>query len=498
MEQIFRKIFDLSLAANILVDESNHIKLANKSALTLFKSSEQELIGKNIASLIPDDVRSKHQNLVDLYRQTPLPRKMGEGRKLFAQRLDGCKFPVEIGLVPIKTDTGLQVLCNIIDLTKQYYAEEQFRLAVDSAPNGMLMINSEGVITLVNKQIEHLFDYSRTELMGARLELLIPDDFKAHHPKFVERFLANPQPRAMGIGRELYGKKKDGSLFPVEIGLQPLVEHDQSLSVLASIVDITKRRASEIELKEKSEELQEFAYRTSHDFKSPLTTMHAILQFIDDDLASQRLDEAQKNIQKIQQINQKMQTLAESILALTKSDLNSEPSSSFDFQEYLHRAKQSFAHQFASQHVTLEAHIQHRKDFRTEATKFEQILDNLISNGIKFANPNRDQRIVELCTYDDPEHFFLRVTDNGLGIPSENQGAVFDMFRRFHQDIEGHGIGLYTVKKFVHKLGGNLHLESSEQGTSIYLRFPHDTSVSGVGHKKPVSITRDRDGSRTS
>jgi PAS domain S-box-containing protein len=127
--------------------------------------------------------------------------------------------------------------------------ERRFRLVVEAAPNAMVMIDRAGKIALVNTEAERVFRYSRAELVGQPVEMLVPQRFRSHHPRLRETFFADPQPRPMGAGRDLYGLKKDGSEFPVEIGLNP-IETDEGTMVLAAIVDITERKTAELALRE--------------------------------------------------------------------------------------------------------------------------------------------------------------------------------------------------------------------------------------------------------
>ncbi|MCB0413920.1 MAG: PAS domain S-box protein, partial [Bdellovibrionales bacterium] len=335
MTSVFDKIFESSPIAQIAIDENSKIKIANKQAEKLFGYNKSELVEKNIDLLVPLESKQRHPKLVKAFFESPIPRIMGQGRNLFGLKKNGVLFPIEIGLAPVETDTGLWVVSSIIDLSKQYYAEERFRSAVESAPNGMLMIDSNGSIVMVNKQIEKLFEYDRNELLDMAIEILVPDEFKQHHPRFIESYIKNPIPRAMGIGRELYGRTKGGRLFPVEIGLQPLKERENSIYVLASVVDISTRRKAEKELEEKSEELQEFAYRTSHDLKSPLTTLTSIIKCVEEDLVENDINEATSNLNKAYSIAKNLQSLVQTLLFLTKAELDSENSSPFKFDQFL-------------------------------------------------------------------------------------------------------------------------------------------------------------------
>ena len=130
--------------------------------------------------------------------------------------------------------------------------DRRFRLIVEASPNAMVMIDPAGQIVMVNTQAERAFGYSRADLLGQPVEMLVPERFRHYHPALRQTFFADPRPRPMGAGRDLYGIKKDGSEFPVEIGLNP-VETDEGTMVLSAIVDITARKTAEIALR-KSEQ----------------------------------------------------------------------------------------------------------------------------------------------------------------------------------------------------------------------------------------------------
>jgi PAS domain S-box-containing protein len=126
--------------------------------------------------------------------------------------------------------------------------EQRLRLIVDAAPNGMLMVDRAGRIVLVNSQIERLFQYNREDLLGNSIEMLVPETARDKHPGHRENFFSEPKARFMGVGRDLYGLRKDGTQIPVEIGLNPLLSEGE-MFVLASVVDITERKRSEERLR---------------------------------------------------------------------------------------------------------------------------------------------------------------------------------------------------------------------------------------------------------
>src|SRR6185369_6818809 len=159
---------------------------------------------------------------------------------------------------------GTLVLAAIIDISERKQAEERFRLVVESAPNAMVLVGHDGKIALVNSQTEKLFGYSRSELLGNEVEMLIPGRFQSNHPQFRHAFFQKPTVRSMGAGRDLYAVRKDGSEFPVEIGLNPIDSPEGKL-VLASIIDISERK-----ILEANRLKGDFLTNMSHELRTPL------------------------------------------------------------------------------------------------------------------------------------------------------------------------------------------------------------------------------------
>lgn len=237
-------IFDSVPTAMLMADVQGRIVLVNRQLEAMFGYPRAELLGQAVEMLMPERFRAAHERARNGFFVHPDARALRAGRELYGLRRDGSEVPIEIGLQPIDTPDGRYALASVIDISERRRADERFRLVVEAAPNAMLMVGARGTISLVNSQVERLFGYRRDELLGQSIELLIPERFRGHHEGYRQGFFAHPDARPMGAGRDLFGRHKDGSEVPIEIGLNPLRTEDGDF-VLASIIDITSRLHSE-------------------------------------------------------------------------------------------------------------------------------------------------------------------------------------------------------------------------------------------------------------
>jgi PAS domain S-box-containing protein len=175
--------------------------------------------------------------------------------------------------------TFLGYIGSCVDITERKQAQDRFRLVVEASPNGIILVNEQGHIMLVNACVEKLFGYRRDELIGKGIEVLVPERFRGAHPAHPAAFYAGPAPREMGAGLELFARRKDGAEFPVEIGISPIQSAEGTL-VLSVIVDISARKQAEAELREHREKLAhlsrvaimgEIAGSLAHELNQPLT-----------------------------------------------------------------------------------------------------------------------------------------------------------------------------------------------------------------------------------
>lgn len=464
-ELTFQSMIESVPNAIVLVNKEGRIAYINNQTEKLFCYGRPELVGQSIEILIPERFRKKHPKFRDMFFGSPSVREMGAGRDLFGVRKDGTEFPVEIGLNPLVTADGTLVLASIIDITERKKAQERFRLVVESAPNAMVLVNKDGSITLVNAQAEKLFGYEKKELIGSKLETLIPERFRGKHPKHRNVFFASPSARAMGEGRDLYALRKDKTEIQVEIGLNP-IETDEGQVVLASIIDITKRKEQEStiinqmsELGIKNKELEQFAYIASHDLQEPLRTISNYIQIIEEDYSEEMENETKAHLKTIHKATVRMNSLIKALLDFSRLGRNSKLTK-VDFGKIVDEVISDLENLIRKTNTSIQVEnlpISYGYGYETE---LRQVFQNLISNAIKFRKDNKPPEIrIGYEKKEDHLHFF--VSDKGIGIESKDFERIFHIFQRLHLDdqYEGYGIGLANCKKIVELHRGKIWVE---------------------------------------
>lgn len=480
-ELTFQLMVEASPNALILINSNSKIAYLNSFAEKLFQFKKQELIGQDLSILIPDSFKKDHPNLLEGYFQNPISRQMGINRDLFALKKDNSEFPVEIGLNPIVTVDGLLVLASIIDITNRKKANEQFRLVVESSPNAIIVVDNSGSIRLVNKQTEVLFGYNRKELIGEKMEILIPSRYKLSHPDLRNAFLAHPQTRAMGAGRDLFAVRKDGTEFPVEIGLNPM-ETKNGNCVLASIIDISERKkAEEIrqthskKIEAKNKELEQFTYIASHDLQEPLNTIISFIKVLEENSNADLSDLEKDSYEFINTASSRMKELIKGLLDYSRLGKKAE-AQKLNSKLLVESVCFDLDHLIKSKNAKIT--IEELPKINAYTTELRLLFQNLITNAIKFIAPDKTPEI-HIASVLKNNSYIFSVKDNGIGIESKYFEKIFTIFQRLHgrNEYEGTGIGLAHCRKIVELHNGDIWVDS-ELGKGSTFYFSINTKLS--------------------
>ncbi|HXA15807.1 MAG TPA: PAS domain S-box protein [Thermoanaerobaculia bacterium] len=471
VEAKFRDLLESTPDAIIMANESGRIVLANSQAEALFGYERGELLGHLVELLLPSRYRGGHVAHRSGYFAHPRTRSMGAGLELYGLRKDGTEFPVEISLSPLKTDEGTLVMSAIRDISVQKRAEQKFRGLLESAPDAMVIANRAGEIVLVNAQTERLFGYPREELLGKKVEILVPERFRGVHPGHRTGFFNAPRPRSMGEGLQLHGLRRDGSEFPVEISLSPL-ETEEGTLVSSAIRDITDRRGIERSLQEKNAELERanqakdrFLASMSHELRTPLNGIIGFAEFLADGKPGAVNDKQKEYLGDILNSGRHLLHLINDMLDLVKiqagkADLCLER---FSLREEINEVCAGVRPIAEAKRIDVRIDVAPDLDFVTlDRQRFRQILYNLLSNALKFTDEGGHVGI-EAAAY-GKGRFRLSVSDDGIGIRSEDIGRLFTEFEQLEtgtaRRFGGTGLGLALTRSLVVLHDGMIDVES--------------------------------------
>jgi PAS domain S-box-containing protein len=366
------------------------------------------------------------------------------------------------------------------NITTHGQTEEKFRVVVEGAPMGMVMVNREGTILLVNVQIEKLFGYGREELLGQPIEVLVPERFRGQHPGHRQGFLAAPSLRAMGAGRDLYGLRKDGSELPVEIGLNP-IETAEGTVVMASIIDITERKRAEEEIKLRSEqleaankELEAFSYSVSHDLRAPLRHIDGFAMLLQKHATA--LDEkGRRHLATISGSAKQMGRLIDDLLLFSKMGRAELRMTSVNLNQLVKDIQQALKPDTQGREIAWA--IGPLPEVRGDPAMLRQVFANLMGNAVKYTRTREQARIEIGCMGGNPDgqEVVVCVRDNGAGFDMQYAHKLFNVFQRLHSmsEFEGTGVGLANVKRIINRHGGRTWAEGTvNEGAAFYVSLP--------------------------
>jgi PAS domain S-box-containing protein len=489
-EEKFRLAVDASPSGILMTDGAGTIVLVNTETERMFGYGRDELLGQPVEMLVPAALRGRHSEHRLGFMARSEARRMVAGRELRGLRKDGTEFPVEIGLNPIHTPSGLLVLGTVVDVTESRKAQEELRDSgrmargiIDTALDAFVQMDEKGIVVDWNPQAEAIFGWPRAEAIGRPVvDLIVPERYRAAHADGLGRFLRSGESAILGRRFEIEALRRDGQEFKIEVSVTALRRRDGYV-FNAFVRDLTEKIAADEHLRQaqKMETVGQLTGGIAHDFNNILTVITGTIEILEDGVAgdpglvaiARMIDEAAV---RGAELTQRLLAFARrQPLQPRTTDINT---LIVDAAKLLR--------------PTLGEHVEIESAFEDDAwpalvdpSQLTAALLNLALNA-RDAMPEGGKLVLETGNVhlDDSyarahaevaagPYVMIAVSDTGHGIPAAIRDKVFDPFFTTKGIGKGTGLGLSMVYGFIKQSNGHIKIYSEEgHGTTIKIYLP--------------------------
>ncbi len=494
---LLRAVIATAVDGIVVIDRDGQIKLFNPAAERLFGYSAAEVIERNVRMLMPEPYHGQHDGYLESYRETGQKRIIGIGREVKGRRRDGSVFPIELAVGEI-AEPGEWAFVGIIrDVSAEKGRARELAAVIETAVDGIVIIDRLGIIKLFNSAAERLFGYAAAEVIGENVRILMPEPYHSQHDAYLQSYRETGHKQIIGIGREVKGQRKDRTIFPMELAVGEVID-GQEMAFVGIIRDVTAQKEAfdalaEARAKAEAANLAktQFLSRMSHELRTP---MNAILGFAQ--LLRMSDEKAMPHVQFADYIDsiigpaEHLTSLIDDILDFSRVEIGGVKLA----RENVNLADAVGAAVVMVQPMAarLEISVFNRCVDRTSApmvagdpVRLRQCVVNLLSNAIKY-NQRRGRVLIDFAKVDGEDKFArLTVEDTGIGIPPDRLGELFEPFTRLHpglDHIEGTGMGLAVTQQLITAMGGRVSAESEPgRGSRFHLDIPLAGARAGAG-----------------
>ena len=353
------------------------------------------------------------------------------------------------------------------------------RAILNTAIDGIVSMDERGIVQTFNPACERLFGYAAGEVIGNNVNMLMPAPYREEHDGYVRRYLETGERRIIGIGREVVGRRKDGSGFPLYLSVGEWADDDGSrwfVGVLRDITDLKKAEQRILqrqrELEAANGELDGFTYSVSHDLRAPLRAIDGFGRILIEDHA-ERLDaEGRRVVDVIRNNVAKMGRLIDDLLAFSRLGRDAMKPRHVDMTTLARTVLEDIT--AAEPDRTIDARVADLPDAHGDVTLLRQVWANLLGNAVKYTRP-RSPAVIQVNGRTQDEEVVYSVRDNGVGFDMAYVGKLFMVFQRLHKasEFEGTGVGLALVQRIVLRHNGRVWAEARHgEGATFYFALP--------------------------
>lgn len=497
--ETYKQLFDNAREGILLTDNKGTIKLTNSSFIEMFGYEKiDDLIGLPVETIIPKELQKKHKEHTKRYLNNPEVRKLGKERVLYGMRKDGTTFPTEVSLSYFKNDNNeLMVLAFVIDVTERKRQEKEIielnaRLEEKVEDRTKELKDSyqlfseiarnfpKGTINVFDKKLNYIFvEGQELYKLGIKSEQLVGSNYLTRLPNKISKKIEPILQKVFKGEAKTFEIENNNSFY--QINAVPLPSLDKNIErILVVEKNITEEKIAEEKIKkalEKEKELNElktrFVSMASHEFRTPLSAIYSSATIISKYTEKENQEKREKHISRIKSTVGSLTQILNDVLSLSKAEEGVEKviNKNIEVESFFYEIKEEVQTIAKRKQIITHSHIGD-KTIYSDSNLIKKITLNLLSNAIKYSY---DKGCIYLKTKAKHNVLTIRVVDNGIGIPKEEQKKLFNRFFRAKNaaNIEGTGLGLNIVKKYVELLKGTINFTSSlEKGTTFTIQIP--------------------------
>lgn len=450
----------------LAVDAQGKIRLVNSELLQRTGFTREQLLDQPLGQLIEAPSGDNAPSALNGNGGTVSAEPAKGSQRHWLRHANGERSAVMVKRTPWQGHAAGWTIVTVSHSDDRQHANNELQSLIESAPMGIVVADAAGSISLINARGAAMFGYTMAELTGHPLEVLLPERHRDQHEQHRAGYAAHPTARFMGVGRDLTALHRDGSEFPVEIGLN--VYNDGSgPKVVATINDITARKQAEQALLQANADLDEFTYVASHDLKSPVRGIGSLLEWIEEDLGDDIADEVKHNLDRARIRVERMQQLIDDLLSYARAGRAQDVFDHVDLRALIDEIIETLD---VPATFSVSADLLDQAVF-TSKTPLATVLRNLVSNAVK--HHDRQHGEVRIRQFRRGAFLVFEVSDDGPGIPSAAHARICKLFQTLSHDSKGprSGVGLAVCKRLIQASGGVLEIDSCEQQRGSVFRF---------------------------
>ena len=505
-EERMRSVVDHVVDGIITIDAHGTITTFNPAAERIFGYTSAEMTGQNVRALMPEPYQSEHDGYIANYLRTGQAKIIGIGREVTGRRKDGSAFPMELAISEFHLGTERYFTGIVRDITERKQserelrdAEERMRSVVNHVVDGIITIDEHGHIDSFNPAAEKIFGYERGEVLGRNVKMLMPEPYHSEHDSYISNYVSTGRAKIIGIGREVTGRRRDGSTFPMELAVSAF--HIGQRRYFTGIVrDITERKRLQDELQQRLSDLananlqkNEFLAMLSHELRNPLAPLRNALSLLKrGSVADADRDGLHDMMERqLQQLVRLVDDLLDvSRIIRGKIDLRRED---LDLRRAVHHAVETAQPVMEANGQAVNVSIPTAPLLIWgDPVRLAQAISNLLTNAAKYSHSSMP---IELVLRSENGDAVVSVKDRGVGIPPHLLPRIFDLFVQGEHALArtqgGLGIGLTLVRRIVELHEGSVSAANVPGGGSEFtLRFPAHAEQPAA--ERPHALTTSR------